>query len=165
MVDTRMDGLPMDRVIPSTATERPMHDKAVDDGPTTENGLLSRAQATLDDRLIAAQFATEAEAAVAQRALLQAGFDAAAVRIAPHAASDSQIAAHTAPADDTLLGRIREAVLPNEPSAASRAAIAGHHALLEVRPQADQVEMAVRIIEQHHPVRFDADLERWRNKG
>jgi hypothetical protein len=163
--DTSMDGLPMRTVIDPTPTERPLHDRTVNQGPTTLNGILSQQPDSLNQRFITAQFATPAEADSARQALIARGIPAAAITIIPHAAESPAVHGDTKPADDTLLGRIREAILPDEASAGSRAAIAADAAILNVEPTADQVETVVQTLAAARPLRFDADLERWRNKG
>jgi hypothetical protein len=164
-VDPSMDGLPMDTVIDPAPTSQPMHDQAVNDGPTTVHGPLANQPESLNDRLITAQFATAAAADSARHALLSAGIPDSSVRIIAHAAESPAVKADIKPADDTLIGRIREAILPDEASAGQRVAVAQDNALLNVTPSRDQVETVVRILQASHPVRFDADLERWRNKG
>ena len=163
--DASMDGLPMNTVLDDTPTERPMHDKAVNDGPTVVHGLLSNQPEMLDDRHITAQFADEAAASAARHALLAAGIADSEIQIIPHAAQSREAKADTKPADDTLIGRIREAVLPDEASAGARAAVETDAAILNVTPTREQVETVVRTLQASNPTRFDADLERWRNKG
>ena len=129
------------------------------EGPTTFNGPLHDDAASVDTREIVAFFKTEAEAAQTRDALLADGVDQARVTIRPAAATTSGLA----PADDTLLGHIREAILPDDSTRATRAAADAHEVMLVVVPGADDADQIVARIQAGKPSRFDADLERWRN--
>ena len=135
------------------------------EGPTTMNGPLHTPNVALDDRLISATFANSQAAHAAKEKLVGAGIPEGSVLIGSHADRDQGVAASTEPSDKNIIGRIREAILPEDSERQERSAVANDDALLEVRPPADLVEAAVRIIEQSGPTRFDADLERWRNKA
>ena len=134
------------------------------EGPTTINGPLHTPNVALEDRLISATFANSEAAHAAKQKLVGAGVPEGSVLIGSHADRDQGVAKSTEPSDQNLIGRIREAIVPEDSERQGRAAVANDDALLEVRPPADLVETVVRIIEQSAPTRFDADLERWRNK-
>jgi len=133
------------------------------DEPTTMNGPLHTAEADLGDRLMTASYATPTEAYQARERLIAAGIAAGRIVVADHSAASPEIQAATAPPDDGLLGRIREAVLPEDGLTATRAAFRRDDAILQVRPLPGEVELAVRTIQATKPARFDAALERWRN--
>ena len=133
------------------------------EGPTTMNGPLHSDDATLDDRAMMASFATPEAAEAAKQALIEAGIDAGRIGIIAHAAGSEAVQAATAPADDSIVGRIREAILPEDSEAATRAASRNDDAVLTLRPLPAEVETAVRVLQAAKPTRFDADLERWRN--
>jgi hypothetical protein len=135
------------------------------DGPTTMNGPLHTDQANLDDRAIVATFATADAAAAAYRALMEAGIDSARVNVTDHAADDPAVQGVRRPADDSIIGRIREAVLPEDSETATRAALRHDDAIVTVRPLREEVETVVRVLEAAKPTHFDAALERWRNAG
>lgn len=147
-------------------------------GPTTDNGPLHTPEATLDDRRMTATFRSLAEAEAARGALLAAGLAEGSVTIAGQGAEqgaeqggasqggvDPSLAQAIEAPDRSLLGRLREAILPDDSTTALRDAAARHEAVLTVRPAKEQVETAVRVIEAAHPHHFDAALERWRNAG
>ena len=137
-------------------------------GPTTENGPLHTPEATLDDRSMAATFRTRPEAEAARTALLAAGFAEGSIVLAGggDAGGPGDGLAHAVEApDQSLLGRLREAVLPDDSTTALRDAAAKDETVLTLRPGADQVEDAIRIIQAANPHHFDAALERWRNAG
>lgn len=133
------------------------------EGPTTMNGPLHTDEADLGDRAIVASFATPQDAKAAQDALTNAGIDAARITIMDHAAGSPSAQAATQPADQGILGRLREAILPEDSENATRAAVQNDEAILALRPLPHEVENAVRILQASHPTHFDADLERWRN--
>jgi hypothetical protein len=164
-VDDSMDGLPMSTVKTDTPTDPSAPDKRLDDGPTTMNGLLASREQSLNDRVISAEFANEGDAAAARTALIDSGVAEAAISIVPHASSNESLRQAGEPEDKTLVGRIREAIAPLEINTAARDAVRHDYAILEVRPTAAQVNDIVRLISSMRPVRFDADLERWRNNG
>ena len=127
------------------------------EGPTTFNGPLHDEAASLDARQIKAFFATQADAEAVRQALLSDGLDGSRILIAaPDAAS-------LEPADDTLVGKIREAVLPDDGQRADRAAVREHLVTLTVWPGEVDADRIVSTIQAGQPRRFDADLERWRN--
>ena len=135
------------------------------DGPTTMNGPLHTDEATLDDRAMAASFATPDAARAAQQALIDAGIDAARISIVEHAAGSPGIQQAAVPRDPGIIGRIREAILPEDSESATRAALRNDDAVLTLRPLPGEVEIAVRVLQAAKPSHFDADLERWRNAG
>jgi hypothetical protein len=135
------------------------------DGPTTMNGPLHTDDANLDDRAMVASFATPDAAHAARQALVDAGIDAGRITIADHAAGNADIERVTKPADEGILGRIREAILPEDSETATRAALRNDDAVLTLRPLKQEVETAVRVLQAAKPSHFDADLERWRNAG
>ncbi|MGI3779106.1 MAG: hypothetical protein ACRYGC_17590 [Janthinobacterium lividum] len=132
-------------------------------GPTTENGPLHTPEATLDDRSMTATFRSMADAESARAALLAAGFADGSVTLAGGASGGVQHA--VAAPDQSLLGRLREAVLPDDSTTALRDAASNDETVLTLRPEAAQVEDAIRIIQAANPHHFDAALERWRNAG
>ncbi len=135
------------------------------DSPTTENGPLHTPDATLDDRLIQATFATAADAQVARDRLVQAGVAADRISIVDNATESAAIQADLQPKDQGVLARIREAILPDDSNTATIKAVRHGEAILELRPMQEEVEAAVGILESSDPVHFDAGLERWRNAG
>ena len=132
-------------------------------GPTTENGPLHTPEATLDDRSMTATFRSMADAEYARVALLAAGFADGSVTLAGGGSGGVQHA--VAAPDQSILGRLREAVLPDDSTTALRDAASNDETVLTLRPEAAQVEDAIRIIQAGNPHHFDAALERWRNAG
>ena len=141
-----------------------MSGKAVDDGPTTMNGPLSRAPQSVQERMISAEFADRAAGDHARTALLGAGIEASRIAV-DHATDIPEITAQSRAADRTLLATLREAVVPDEITVAARGAIDRGAAIVRVTPALEQVEIVVRTLQACHPSKFDADLERWRNNG
>jgi hypothetical protein len=135
------------------------------EGPTTMNGPLHSDGATVEDREMVAYFSTPEAARSARQALIDAGVEPTQIEIADHAANSAQVQSAIAPADPGILGRLREAVLPEDSQTATRTAIRDDDAVLTLRPTPDQVETAVGILKAANPSRFDADLELWRNAG
>jgi hypothetical protein len=135
------------------------------EGPTTMNGPLHSDDATVDDRAMLAYFSTPAEAQAAKQALIDAGIEASRIDVADHAVESTQVQAATTQADPGILGRLREAILPEDSQTATRAAIRDDDAVLTLRPTRAQVEIAVGVLKAAKPSRFDADLELWRNAG
>lgn len=135
------------------------------DSPTTENGPLHTQEATLDDRLIRAAFATPADARAARERLVQSGIAAERVSVVDNAAESAGAQAALQPPDKGLLAQIREKILPDDGNTATIDAAKHNDAILELRPTKEEVERAVQIIQDSNPSRFDADLERWRNMG
>ncbi len=129
------------------------------EGPTTFNGPLHDDAASLDARKVTAFFATRAQADATRDALVSNGIEATCVTVSDASAE----AAKLEPADDTLIGKIREAVLPDDGQRASRAAVKDNLVMLTVVPDATNGERIVDIIQAGKPTRFDAELERWRN--
>ncbi len=135
-------------------------------GPTTENGPLHTPEATLEDRSMTATFRSRAEAESARAALLAAGFaDGSIVLAGGEGAAGGSLDQAVAAPDQSLLGRLREAVLPDDSTTALRDAAANDETVLTLRPAAEQVETAIGIIQAAGPHHFDAALERWRNAG
>ena len=128
-------------------------------GPTAFNGPLHTDEASLSDRRIEAYFASAAEAKATQDALIAAGIPADRVNITEADA----VASNLAPADNTVIGRIREAVLPDDSKQATRKAVREGGVILTVWPGQDHTDRAVDIIQAGKPSHFDAGLERWRN--
>ena len=135
------------------------------DGPTTMNGPLHTSEATINDREMIASFATPDQAAAVRQQLIQAGIAADRVCVTDHATNDTTARQAGKPADDTLIGRVREAILPDDGAKSTLAAVQNDDAILTLKPLPEEVEMAVSIIEKAGPSHFDADLERWRNAG
>ena len=127
-------------------------------GPTTMNGPLHTDEASLD-RKITAYFATAEQAGATREALLGAGLRPEQVDIAPAAAQSANLE----PADQTLVGRIREAVLPDDGETATRMAAKKGDFLLVVMPEHGEIDRVIDTIRAGRPAHFDADLERWRN--
>ena len=133
------------------------------EGPTTMNGPLHTPNVTLDDRLISASFPSREAAQSAQARLTAAGVAADRIAISGNAAQDPAARAASIHADDGIIGRIREAILPEDSERAHRDAVRDQDAILEVRPLPGEVEQVVSILEASNPSSFDASLERWRN--
>jgi len=133
------------------------------EGPTTMNGPLHTPNVAMDDRLISATFASQEAAQSARASLLAAGVAEDHVAISGHAAGDPAAKAASVHADGGMMGRIREAILPEDSERQHRDAVRNDDAILEVRPMPDQVERVVSILEASNPSSFDASLERWRN--
>jgi hypothetical protein len=134
-------------------------------GPTTVNGPLHTDDAAMDDRAMVAYFPSPAAAQSARQALMDAGIAPGQIDIAEHAADSTLVQSAREPADPGILGRLREAVLPEDSQGATRSAIRNDEALLTLRPTREQVEVAVEILKAAKPSHFDADLELWRNAG
>ena len=126
-------------------------------GPTTTNGPLH--DEPLGDLSISASFADLASAQAARSSLIEAGIDKGCVDLD----DKTHVTATASPADDGLIGRIREAILPEDGETATRSAIRPNETILTLRPQPDEIEKVIAIIEAAKPTHFDADLERWRN--
>jgi hypothetical protein len=127
------------------------------DGPTTENGPLH--DKPPGTPAITASFADLASAKAAQTALVRAGIDASRIDVA----DQTNVGTTAAPADEGLLGRIREAILPEDGETAIRTAIHNNETILTLYPEPTEVEMAITILEAAKPAHFDPSLERWRN--
>jgi hypothetical protein len=133
------------------------------DGPTTMNGPLHTDEANLDDRAMVASFSTSAAALAAKQTLIDAGVASDRIDIVEHAAGSPEAQAVTSPADPGILGRLREAILPEDSERLTRAAVRNDDAVLTLRPLPSEVEMAVGVLKAAKPSHFDADLELWRN--
>ena len=133
------------------------------DIPTTENGPLHTPDSTFDDRLIQATFETSGDAQIARERLIEGGIAADRVSVINNAADSADVQAAVQPDDQNWFGRLREKILPDDSSSATTKAAAHHEAILELRPTKEEVDLAVKIIEDSKPTRFDARLERWRN--
>ncbi len=129
------------------------------DGPTTFNGPLHTDEASLGGRQMTAYFANRAQAEATRDALVGNGVDPQGIMITDAAAD----AAGLKPADDTIIGKIREAVLPDDGSRATRNAIKENLVTLKVALGDADADRVATIIQAGHPSHFDADLERWRN--
>ncbi len=129
------------------------------EGPTTMNGPLHTDEASLSDREITAYFASADQARTVQQALIAAGIPADRIAVSTTSAD----AAHLAPADQTIIGKIRETILPDDSQRATRDAVASGDTRLVVVPSVETVDQVVDIIQAGKPHHFDADLERWRN--
>ena len=127
------------------------------EGPTTFNGPLHDDAASVDARQIKAFFATRQEAEATRDALAADGLDTGRIAI-----TDADTAP-LEPADDTLIGKVREAILPDDGQRGERAAAHEKLVTLVVTPHEDDADRIVAIIQAGKPRRFDADLERWRN--
>ena len=128
------------------------------EGPTTFNGPLHDDAASVDTRQIKAFFASRQDAEATRDALLADGLDAGRVTIAEPDPAAVQ------PADNTFVGKIREAVLPDDGQRADRAAVRENLVALTVVPTGtSDVDRLVGIIQAGKPRHFDAALERWRN--
>lgn len=136
-----------------------------EDGPTTFNGLLHTPEARMDDRVVSATFATPADANTARDRLIEGGIAADRITIVDNAGDSRSIREALKPEDQGILGKVREAIVPDDSKTATRKAAANNASIMEVRPAKSEVETVVRIIEASHPSLFDASLERWRNVG
>jgi hypothetical protein len=135
------------------------------DSPTTENGPLHTTEATLDNRMIRATFASSSDAQAARTRLIQGGMAPDRVNVVDSAAESPGVQANLQPADKGVVARVREAILPDDSNTATINAAKHNEAVLELHPTKEEVEFAVRIIEESNPSHFDARLERWRNAG
>ena len=131
--------------------------------PTTENGPLHDPDVDLGDRSMTATFRSRAEAESARAALLAAGFADGSIVLA--GSGDAGLGHAVEAPDQSILGRLREAVLPDDSTTALRDAAANGETVLTLRPAADQVESAIGILQAANPHHFDAALERWRNNA
>ncbi|MBV9735044.1 MAG: hypothetical protein JO209_03970 [Acidisphaera sp.] len=136
-----------------------------EDRPTTENGPLHDPAVDMDDRRIVAMFDNPERARAARASLLQSGIPESALNLMEHAAADVNAAASARPTDDSVLGKVRAAVLPDDDTLTYSEAVRRGHAMLTVHPAPEQVETVVRVLEASKPLHFDARLERWRNAG
>ncbi|WP_158742777.1 hypothetical protein [Acidisphaera sp. L21] len=128
-------------------------------GPTTTNGPLDTPEADLSVRRVVAYFATQQEAEAAKSALVGAGITSTQITITAARGSQSDLE----PADKSIIGHIREALLPDDGQVGKRAAIAANDVTLTVLPQDDEVDRIVDVIQASNPHHFDPALERWRN--
>ncbi len=133
-------------------------------GPTTVNGLLHDPATTLDDRRIVAFYDTAAEAAAARDRLVEAGIGAARIAVA-EAGADAVTAANARAPDQGIVGKLREALLPDDDTTVHREAVARGQHVLTVVPQAADTDQVVTLLQATGPRHFDARLERWRNAG
>ena len=136
-----------------------------DQAPTTVNGPLHTPDSQMDDRLMRATYPTPHDAAAARDLLIQSGIAADRITVVDDASDSGEVDASLQPKDKSLVGRIREAVLPDDGTTATRSAVRGNEAILELRPEKAEVETAIRILQSCNPTHFDASLERWRNLG
>lgn len=135
------------------------------EGPTTVNGPLHTPEATVDDRLISATFASTADADAVRERLVQAGIAPDRVAVGGNVGAARGTGAAERPADRGLIATVREMLSPEDSNTAFRDAARNDDAILELRPLPGEVEMAVQLIQAGNPTHFDAELERWRNKG
>ena len=135
------------------------------EGPTTVNGPLHAPEATVNDRLISATFATADDANAAREKLMRAGIAADRVAVGGDVGAARPGGAAERPADRGIIATVREMLSPEDSNTAMRDAARHDDAILELRPLPEEVEMAVQLIQASNPTHFDADLERWRNKG
>ena len=131
----------------------------MDERPTTINGPLHSDEVSLQAREITAYFATVAQAQAARDALTGAGVGADRVVV-----TEARTQAETlAPADDNIIGKIRETLMPDDGTRATRAAVQEGLVLLAVAPGESDADLIIGIIESAKPTRFDASLEKWRS--
>jgi hypothetical protein len=131
----------------------------MDDAPTTMNGPLHAPEATTEERAISATFPGREAAEAAQRQLVAAGVAADRIALGERPVMTGR------PPDDGVIGRIREAIVPEEGTNATRAAARDDDVILTLRPLREEVETAVAVLGRAGAKNFDADLERWRNRG
>ncbi len=129
------------------------------EGPTTMNGPLHTEDASLSDRKITAYFATLDQAQAVRDKLVIAEIPDGQITVTDAAAE----AGHVKAADQSMIGKVREAILPDDGQRATKDAAASGDVRLVVTPMAEDVDRVVDIIRAGKPHHFDADLERWRN--
>jgi hypothetical protein len=135
------------------------YDLSMTQGPTTTNGPLDAPETDINVRRVIAYFATQREAEAAQGALVNAGISSDQITIT--AAIDDR--SDLEPADKSIIGRVRETLLPDDGQVGKRAAIASNDFALTVLPRDGEVNRIVDIIQASNPHHFDPKLERWRN--
>ncbi|WP_158742733.1 hypothetical protein [Acidisphaera sp. L21] len=128
-------------------------------GPTTINGPLNTPEADIGARRVVAYFTTQQEAEAAKSALIGAGIAGTQISIMEARGNRSDLQ----PADKSIIGHIREALLPDDGQVGKRAAIADNDVTLTVLPQDGEVDRIVDIIQASNPHHFAPALERWRN--
>ncbi|WP_158742456.1 hypothetical protein [Acidisphaera sp. L21] len=128
-------------------------------GPTTINGPLHTPDANTDARRVVAYYTTRQEAEAAQSALVGAGVTSTQITITEAKGNQPDLE----PADQSIIGHIREALLPDDGQVGKRAAIVDNDVTLTVLPQDGEVDRIVDIIQASNPHHFDPALERWRN--
>ena len=97
--------------------------------------------------------------------LIEAGFASDRITIVDNAAENANVGDTLAPDEKGLFAKVREALAPDDSKTSTLKAARKGDAILEFRPEKQEVEQAIRIIEASHPQQFDASLERWRNIG
>jgi hypothetical protein len=135
------------------------YDLSMTQGPTTTNGPLDAPEADINVRRVVAYFTTQQEAEAAQAALVDAGVSSAHITITAAIGDQSDLE----PADKSIIGHIREALLPDDGQVGKRAAIDSNDFALTVLPHDGEVDQIVDIIQASNPHHFDPALERWRN--
>ena len=137
----------------------------MDDTLTTMNGPLhgnNTAATSTQDRAIVAFYSSPADAAAARDMLVANGIAGDRVTVQP-AADDKSVDANLRPADQSIVGQIREAILPDESSKLPREAVQHGQTILSVTPDKEDAEKIVDVLQTTQPRHFDARLERWRN--
>ena len=136
-----------------------------DDRPTTENGPLHDPTVDMGDRRIVAMFETIEGARTARQALLDSGVTDDRINLMESAAQDVNASASARPADDSLVGKLRAAVLPDDDTTTYSEGVRRGLPMLTVHPRAEEVDAVIRALEAAKPLHFDPRLERWRNTG
>ena len=135
----------------------------MDDKPTIENGPLHDPETTLGDRRIVVFYDDADQAGRARKVLIQAGVEEGRIEVNARAEGDDEIAASACLPDRSLVGRLRDALVPDETTKLPREAIRDGQAIMAIVPRPEDTDRIVAIVETTHPRHFDARLERWRN--
>ena len=133
-----------------------------EDTPTTMNGPLHTDERDRSHREITAIFDSEHAAAQARAKLTAAGIADDRITVERAAENATMLASSRAP-DQTVLGKIRDTLLPDEGTKLQHDAVALGHYVLSVKSDPSDTEKTVGILQACNPAHFDARLERWRN--
>jgi hypothetical protein len=133
-----------------------------EDTPTTMNGPLHTDERDRSHRQITAIFDSEHAAMQARDKLAAAGIAGDRITVEKAADNATIVASSHAP-DQNILGKIRDALLPDEGTKVQHDAIALGHHVLSIKTDPSDTEKAVGILQDCNPASFDARLERWRN--
>ncbi|WP_158745661.1 hypothetical protein [Acidisphaera sp. L21] len=128
-------------------------------GPTTINGPLHTPEADTGAQRVVAYFANRQHAEATRFALIDAGISEGQISVLEVRAERIDLE----PTDKSLIGQIREALLPDDGQTGKRDAIADNDVVLRVWPQDGEADRIVDIIQASNPHHFDPALERWRN--
>ncbi len=121
------------------------------------------------DNQIVAVFEDEAAATVARDALVGAGVPQAQVEVVAHVAGDAapgQSHVEDGTVGDQILTALMGLFTPHDDHHDYTHAVRQGHAMVVVRPVGDtDRHRVIQVLEQSHPIDFDAKLAEWRQAG